>query len=238
MTAPASPFSRPQADAVNFPLLWTVALSGHRDLPDESKAREAIRAQLSILKSEAVKQEACLVAVSSLARGADLIFAEECLAASVPWKCLLPFPEEEFQYDAIRLSISNTSPAGVFSWRFGSLPGASASVIIVAPIRLASTNYPFQTPNAAASARRLAHCYPHLPRVSNQTDIAQNDPLAQPVIDPGRRSINHEPPIFRPALRADLGKAAVEPRHLGGPARHLPPRHPRRMYQSFAPRYE
>ncbi len=99
MTAPASPFSRPQADAVNFPLLWTVALSGHRDLPDESKAREAIRAQLSILKSEAVKQEACLVAVSSLARGADLIFAEECLAASVPWKCLLPFPEEEFQKD-------------------------------------------------------------------------------------------------------------------------------------------
>ena len=37
--------------------------------------------------------------MSSLACGADLIFAEECLAASLPWKCLLPFPVEEFQKD-------------------------------------------------------------------------------------------------------------------------------------------
>ena len=99
MTAPSSPSYLPQADAVAFPLFWTVALSGHRDLPDESKAREAIRGQLAFLKDEAVRQEACLVAVSSVARGADLIFAEECLAASLPWKCLLPFPLEEFQKD-------------------------------------------------------------------------------------------------------------------------------------------
>jgi hypothetical protein len=88
--------AEPTADAAAFPLLWAVAVSGHRDLPDEPQAREALRAELADLKLRAAEMDAGLVAVSSLARGADLVFAEECLAAGLRWKCLLPFVREEF----------------------------------------------------------------------------------------------------------------------------------------------
>lgn len=39
------------------------------------------------------------MAVSSVALGADLIFAEECLEAGVPWRCLLPFSKDELRKD-------------------------------------------------------------------------------------------------------------------------------------------
>lgn len=39
------------------------------------------------------------MAVSSVALGADLIFAEECLEAGVAWRCLLPFSREELRKD-------------------------------------------------------------------------------------------------------------------------------------------
>jgi len=87
------------AAAPAFPLLWTVGLSGHRELPDESMARAAVREELASLKQAASDQHAQLTAVSSLALGADLLFAEECLAAGLPWKCLLPFALEEFRKD-------------------------------------------------------------------------------------------------------------------------------------------
>lgn len=86
-------------DAGLFPLLWAVAMRGPRELPDEAGAREAVRAGLLELKAEAAKQDAWLVAVSALARGADLIFAEECLEADIPWKCILPFPAQALRAD-------------------------------------------------------------------------------------------------------------------------------------------
>ncbi len=82
-----------------FQLLWTVAMSGRRNLLDEVGARLAVREELGLLLEAAKAQKAGLVAVSSIAKGADLIFAEECLAAGVPWKGLLPFPKEEFRKD-------------------------------------------------------------------------------------------------------------------------------------------
>lgn len=74
-------------------------MSGHRQLPDEAAARAAVRMEVAALKDAASKMQARLVAVSSVALGADLIFAEECIEAGLPWKCLLPFPKEEFRKD-------------------------------------------------------------------------------------------------------------------------------------------
>lgn len=82
-----------------FPLLWTLGMSGHRRLPDEAAARAAVRTEIASLQAAATQMQARLVAVSSIALGADLIFAEECLAAGILWKCLLPFPKEEFRKD-------------------------------------------------------------------------------------------------------------------------------------------
>jgi len=96
MSAEPALENRPTENVDAFPLLWAVAVSGHRDLPDEEKARVVLRAELANLKRSAAEVGAGLVALSSIARGADLIFAEECLAAGLPWKCLLPFVKEEF----------------------------------------------------------------------------------------------------------------------------------------------
>lgn len=84
--------------AGDFPLLWMLGFSGHRDLPEEP-LRAALRGEIADLIERAAEQKARLVAVSSLARGADLVFAEECLAAGLPWKCLLPFAAEAFRED-------------------------------------------------------------------------------------------------------------------------------------------
>jgi hypothetical protein len=40
-----------------------------------------------------------LVGRSSIASGADTLFAEACLAANMKWIALLPFPEAEFKKD-------------------------------------------------------------------------------------------------------------------------------------------
>lgn len=99
MNANASSTTVNHEVAPKFPLYWTIGFSGHRELPNEATARAAVRAEISSLKSAAVLMHAWLVAVSSVALGADLVFAEECLAAGLPWKCLLPFPQEEFRRD-------------------------------------------------------------------------------------------------------------------------------------------
>lgn len=53
----------------------------------------------TILKS--AREEAFLVAVSSLAEGADRIFASEALALDCPLICPLPFPQGEFEQDFV-----------------------------------------------------------------------------------------------------------------------------------------
>jgi len=63
----------------------------------------AVRGALDFLLTEADRQDARLTAVSSLARGGDVLFAEEVLSPSggqpkrpLPWRCLLPFAWNAF----------------------------------------------------------------------------------------------------------------------------------------------
>src|SRR5436190_7077952 len=99
MTPASSSLTDSRDAAPAFPMLWTLGASGHRRLPDEAAARAAVQAEIASLTKAAADIGARLTSVSSIALGADLIFAEECLAAGIPWKCLLPFPKEEFRKD-------------------------------------------------------------------------------------------------------------------------------------------
>ena len=86
----------------DFALHWTVGFAGKRQIAParESIVRDALSRALDALLMKAVDQGASLTAVSSIARGGDLIFAEAALGKDHrrkwPWKCVLPFPLEPF----------------------------------------------------------------------------------------------------------------------------------------------
>lgn len=93
MSAPSSP-------SFSFPLLWTIGFSGKRLLPPGSgkKIATAIDQALLFCLEKARAQHSELTAVSSIARGADVLFAQACGKAGtdIPWKCLLPFSKGPF----------------------------------------------------------------------------------------------------------------------------------------------
>lgn len=95
----------PLSPPADFHLYWTVGFSGKRfpGPASEEAIRAAIRAALDFLGAQADAHGARLTAVSSLARGGDLLFAEGVASRStrdagrrLPWKCLLPFSWEAF----------------------------------------------------------------------------------------------------------------------------------------------
>jgi hypothetical protein len=86
-----------------FQLLWTIGFSGKRRLdPERGPAiARALRLVVEDFVAKAAAQNARLTAVSSLAQGGDVLFAEAVCSADLPggplpWKCLLPFSWEEF----------------------------------------------------------------------------------------------------------------------------------------------
>ena len=96
MNEKPSPFS--------FPLIWTIGFSGKRHLPQgsEEPVAYAIEKALTYLEEKASLQNAKLTAISSIARGSDVLFATACQKPrdgskhGIPWKCLLPFEVESF----------------------------------------------------------------------------------------------------------------------------------------------
>jgi len=126
-----------------LPLIWTVGFSGKRFPAEEEKATEAIRAALDFLREKAVEQGAALSAVSSLARGGDMLFATICAertatAEPLPWKCLLPFAAPAFldfdlETDAAGMALPEdlcTARRTAFEER---LPKAEGAVEVVCP---------------------------------------------------------------------------------------------------------
>ena len=71
--------------------LGMVGFTGHRELRDPARTKTAIRQVLQELKQECDGQ---LHTFSSIASGADTLFAEESIALELPWKAVLPFPRE------------------------------------------------------------------------------------------------------------------------------------------------
>jgi hypothetical protein len=63
---------------------------------NEEKIAQVLRELIHALQCEICHD---LVGRSSIASGADTLFAEACLAANLKWIALLPFPEAEFKKD-------------------------------------------------------------------------------------------------------------------------------------------
>ncbi len=93
----------PQASSSLRPY-WLIALKGHRQLRQPEAVGEVLAALLDALSEEI---DGTLVGVSSIARGADTLFAQAILGMSFPWRALLPaslaelrqdFTAEEWQY--------------------------------------------------------------------------------------------------------------------------------------------
>jgi len=73
---------------------WLVAFKGHRQLRRPQAVGEALSA---LLRTLSVEIQGTLVGVSSIAPGADTLFAQAVMEMSLPWRALLPVPLAEMQ---------------------------------------------------------------------------------------------------------------------------------------------
>jgi hypothetical protein len=81
---------------IQLPSTVAIGFTGHRVLADEAKCRESI---LAWLKGRKAAASGLVYGVSSVAAGADLLFAESCIQLALPLCVLLPMPAEEFRKD-------------------------------------------------------------------------------------------------------------------------------------------
>ncbi len=73
-----------------------IAFAGHRRVPHPQGLRIAIRESLSEMRDALGGR---VIAISSAAAGADLIFLRTCIDLRIPAVVILPFPEERFSED-------------------------------------------------------------------------------------------------------------------------------------------
>jgi hypothetical protein len=84
------------AQGLELPRVLAVGFSGHRKLADEALCRGAVLGYLAELEAST---ELVVYGVSSVAAGADLLFAESCLELGIPLRVLLPLRSEVFRED-------------------------------------------------------------------------------------------------------------------------------------------
>lgn len=82
------------SDAAEQPKL--LGFAGHRHVPDPEALREVIRGEVIAMKDLLGKR---MIAISSAAAGADLLFLKTCVELRIPAIVILPFPEERFAGD-------------------------------------------------------------------------------------------------------------------------------------------
>jgi len=75
---------------------WIVSFTGHRHLRSPEKIKQVIGAVVQSLRAEIPGR---LVGYSSVAIGADTLFAEQWLSSGLPWMALLPRAEGDFKND-------------------------------------------------------------------------------------------------------------------------------------------
>jgi hypothetical protein len=76
--------------------VWIVGFTGHRHLQAPDKIKQVIGDTLVSLRAEIPGR---VVGYSSVAIGADTLFAEEWLSSGLPWIALLPRAEKDFKND-------------------------------------------------------------------------------------------------------------------------------------------
>ena len=82
--------------AIRLPAVLAIGFTGHRGIPDETKSRQLI---CDFLQERKLATPGIVYGLSSVAAGADLLFAESCLKLGIPLRVLLPVPEEYFRKD-------------------------------------------------------------------------------------------------------------------------------------------
>src|SRR5688572_30710299 len=75
---------------------FVVGFTGHRRLESEQKIRQVLLEVIGGIQPDDGRE---MIGRSSIASGADTLFAEACLASNLKWIALLPFPEAEFRKD-------------------------------------------------------------------------------------------------------------------------------------------
>lgn len=86
-----------------YPCLF-IGFVGHRMLANPEQVKKRIAAELVRLRDEYASRSAPedrrkIAAISSIASGADMLFAEAALETGIEWLVYLPFPAEEFSKD-------------------------------------------------------------------------------------------------------------------------------------------
>lgn len=81
---------------IQLPLFHVVGFTGHRELPDPMETARTIR---GVLKKLTAEHPARWTAISSVAAGGDMLFAESALEIGLPWRVLLPMPAAKFRED-------------------------------------------------------------------------------------------------------------------------------------------
>jgi hypothetical protein len=124
---------------------FVVGFTGHRRVENEKKVAQVLDETIASLRRELGLD---MIGRSSIASGADTLFAEACRAAKIPWIALLPFPEAEFKKDftdgdwkrakaaleqAERVEISSETaerPAGYLDCGLATVDGADLMVAL------------------------------------------------------------------------------------------------------------
>jgi len=108
-------------DQSALPPIWVIGFTGHRHLADGEKVGRALRNVVESLRAEIPGK---LIGYSSIAIGADTLFAETCIALGIPWVALLPRPREDFKKDFTESDWAKTSELLQQAARVESLPPA------------------------------------------------------------------------------------------------------------------
>ncbi len=86
--------------------VWVVGFTGHRHLQAPEKVAESLRKVIDSLRTQMAGQ---LMGYSSVAIGADTLFAEACVSLNIPWTAVLPRPENDFKSDFNKSDWQRTS---------------------------------------------------------------------------------------------------------------------------------
>src|SRR5439155_16794451 len=108
-------------DQSALPPIWVIGFTGHRHLPDGEKVGRALR---SVIESLRAQISGKLIGYSSIAIGADTLFAETCIGLGIPWIALLPRPREDFKKDFTESDWAKTSELLGRAARVEALPPA------------------------------------------------------------------------------------------------------------------
>jgi hypothetical protein len=102
---------------------WTiVGFAGHRDISNS----QAISSQIGALLEELREQHGTIIAVCSLAKGADTLFVEELLKRGIQFSLILPFPRERFQQDFETKDWQRVAPLFASAFHIEEVNGAEA----------------------------------------------------------------------------------------------------------------